>query len=167
MIYLLDSNAWIAFLRRPNSPVVARLQAQQPGDIRVCSVVVAELRYGCLRSAKPAANLARVEALLAPLCELAFRRQGSGAVRSDPPAPGNAWSAHRPLRPADRGHRPRPRLHPGDTQPGRIQPRTQAATRGLGDALSLSRRGERSARKKFQERIVWLHAVREHPERER
>lgn len=35
MIYLLDSNAWIAFLRRPNSPVVARLQAQQPGDIRV------------------------------------------------------------------------------------------------------------------------------------
>jgi tRNA(fMet)-specific endonuclease VapC len=72
MTYLLDSNAWIAFLRRPTSPVVARLQAQQPQDIRVCSVVVAELRYGCLRSSDPTGTLAKVEALLAPYVSLPF-----------------------------------------------------------------------------------------------
>ena len=72
MTYLLDSNAWIAFLRRPGSPVVARLQARLPADIRVCSVVVAELLYGCLRSAQPAANLAAVRALLAPYVSLPF-----------------------------------------------------------------------------------------------
>src|SRR5215468_9600916 len=72
MIYLLDTNAWIVFLRRPASPVVARLQAQQPADIRVCSVVVAELLFGCLRSANPAANLAKVQALLAPYASLPF-----------------------------------------------------------------------------------------------
>ena len=54
MIYLLASNAWIAFLRRPSSPVVAHLQARQPADVRVCSVVVAERRYGCLCRANPA-----------------------------------------------------------------------------------------------------------------
>src|SRR5437870_5384187 len=72
MIYLLDSNVWIAFMRRPGSPVVARIQARLPADIRVCSVVVAELLYGCLRSAKPAANLAARQALLAPYASLPF-----------------------------------------------------------------------------------------------
>jgi tRNA(fMet)-specific endonuclease VapC len=72
VIYLLDSNVWIAFLRRPASPVVARLQAHLPTDIRTCAVVVGELRYGCLRSAKPAANLAKVEALLVPYASLPF-----------------------------------------------------------------------------------------------
>lgn len=72
MIYLLDSNVWIAFLRQPGSPVVSRLQAKPPGEIRVCSVVVAELRYGCLRSAKPVANRAAVQGLLAPYLSLPF-----------------------------------------------------------------------------------------------
>jgi tRNA(fMet)-specific endonuclease VapC len=71
MTYLLDSNVWIVFLRRPSSLVVTRLQSHQPAEIRVCSVV-AELRHGCLRSAKPAANLAKVQALLAPYVSLAF-----------------------------------------------------------------------------------------------
>jgi tRNA(fMet)-specific endonuclease VapC len=72
MTYLLDSNVWITFLRQPSSPVVPRLQASHPADIRVCSVVVAELRHGCLRSAKPAASLAKVQALLAPYVSLPF-----------------------------------------------------------------------------------------------
>jgi tRNA(fMet)-specific endonuclease VapC len=72
MTYLLDSNVWITFLRRPTSPVVARLQSHQPADIRACSVVVAELRYGCLRSADPAGNFVKVESLLAPYASLPF-----------------------------------------------------------------------------------------------
>jgi tRNA(fMet)-specific endonuclease VapC len=70
--YLLDTNVWVAFLRNPNSPVVPRLRARQPGDVCVCSVVVAELYYGCLRSANPAANREKVEALVRPYRSLPF-----------------------------------------------------------------------------------------------
>ena len=72
MTYLLDTNVWVAFLRNPNSPVVPRLRARQPGDVCVCSVVVAELYYGCLRSANPAANRGKVEALMQPYRSLPF-----------------------------------------------------------------------------------------------
>jgi tRNA(fMet)-specific endonuclease VapC len=51
---------------------VARFQAAPPADLRVCSLVVAELRYGYARSAKPAANRAAVDALLAPFPSLPF-----------------------------------------------------------------------------------------------
>jgi tRNA(fMet)-specific endonuclease VapC len=72
MTYLLDSNVWITALRQPGSSLAARFRAIDPADIRVCSVVVAELRYGCLRSAKPAANRAAVDALLAPFPSVPF-----------------------------------------------------------------------------------------------
>jgi tRNA(fMet)-specific endonuclease VapC len=50
-----------------------RFQRVAPtGDLRVCSIVRAELRYGALRSAKPAANRAAVDALLAPYPSLPF-----------------------------------------------------------------------------------------------
>jgi tRNA(fMet)-specific endonuclease VapC len=70
--YLLDTNVWITTLRRPGSSLAARFRAIDLADIRVCSVVVYELRYGCLRSAKPAANRAAVDALLAPFPSLPF-----------------------------------------------------------------------------------------------
>jgi hypothetical protein len=66
MTYLLDTNVWIAVLRKPASKLAMRFHAVTPADVRICSVVVAELRHGCLRSAKPAANRAAVDALLAP-----------------------------------------------------------------------------------------------------
>jgi tRNA(fMet)-specific endonuclease VapC len=71
-MYLLDANAWIRFLRDPHSPVVPRLRGKRPVEVCVCSVVVAELYYGCLRSAKPAANRAKVEALLRSHRSLVF-----------------------------------------------------------------------------------------------
>lgn len=66
MTYLLDTNVWVTVLRQPISALATRFHAVTPADIRVCSVVVAELRHGCLRSAKPAANRTAVDALLAP-----------------------------------------------------------------------------------------------------
>jgi tRNA(fMet)-specific endonuclease VapC len=72
MTYLLDSNVWITALRKPESSLAVRFRAKDPADLRVCSVVVAELRYGCLRSAKPAANRAALDALLAPFPSLPF-----------------------------------------------------------------------------------------------
>jgi tRNA(fMet)-specific endonuclease VapC len=72
MSYLLDTNVWINALRQPTSSLAARFHTLTPADIRVCSVVVAELRHGCLRSAKAAANRAALDALLAPYLSLPF-----------------------------------------------------------------------------------------------
>ena len=73
MIYLLDSNAWIGLIRRTSPVLAARFQAVAgSADLRVCSVVVAELWLGCARSAKPAANRAALKALIAPFPSLPF-----------------------------------------------------------------------------------------------
>jgi predicted nucleic acid-binding protein len=74
MIYLLDTNVWVQFLRNRHALVVRRIHAHQPFDLRVCAVTAAELFYGCLRSAKPRANRATVEAVLAPYFCLPFER---------------------------------------------------------------------------------------------
>ena len=72
MTYLLDTNVWITALRKPGSSLMTRFRATDQADIRVCSIVVTELRYGCLRSAKPTANRAAVDLLLAPFPSLPF-----------------------------------------------------------------------------------------------
>ena len=72
MIYLLDSNVWIAILRKTFPQVAARYGTTNRADIRSCSVVVAELRYGCAKSAKPVANRAVLDALLAPVASLPY-----------------------------------------------------------------------------------------------
>ncbi len=72
MIYLLDSNVWVAILRSKHPEVALRYGATDPADVRICSVVVAELRHGCRKSAKPGANRAILDALLAPVVSLPF-----------------------------------------------------------------------------------------------
>ncbi len=73
MTYLLDSNVWIGLVRRSSAELAARFRAMAPiADIRVCSVVVAELWYGCARSAKPAANRAALAALIGPFPSLPY-----------------------------------------------------------------------------------------------
>lgn len=62
----LDTNAWITYLRRPHSPIVSRLRQQTPATVAVCSVVVAELFYGCWRSARPTECFAQVTAVMGP-----------------------------------------------------------------------------------------------------
>jgi tRNA(fMet)-specific endonuclease VapC len=72
MIYLLDSNVWVAILRTKHPEVAARYGATDQADVRTCSVVVGELYYGCEKSAKPVENRATVDALLAPMPCLPF-----------------------------------------------------------------------------------------------
>ena len=50
MIYLLDTNACVEYLRQRNAKVVQRIAATSPSDLRLCSVVVAELYYGAYGS---------------------------------------------------------------------------------------------------------------------
>ena len=73
MIHLLDSNVWIALIRRSSVEVAAKFQSVAvTSDIRICSVVLAELWYGCARSAKPQSNRRSLEALIAPFPSLPF-----------------------------------------------------------------------------------------------
>lgn len=55
--YLLDTNVCVEFLRQRNANVVRRITASKPGELRVCSIVLAELYYGAHKSDKPAANV--------------------------------------------------------------------------------------------------------------
>ena len=46
MIHLPDTNAWIGYLRGRDAALVHRFQQANPGEIGLCSVVLAELFYG-------------------------------------------------------------------------------------------------------------------------
>ncbi len=72
MPFLLDTNAWVRYIRDPNSPVRSRLAAVPPTEVRLCSVVLSELYRGALRSADPAGNRAVIDALAAPYRSLPF-----------------------------------------------------------------------------------------------
>ncbi len=72
MIFLLDSNVCIQYLKGRNLLVRQRFASKSPHDIRMCSVVKSELYLGALRSAKPAANRSNVDTFLAPYLSLSF-----------------------------------------------------------------------------------------------
>jgi tRNA(fMet)-specific endonuclease VapC len=59
--YLLDTNTCVQYLRKGSaSPVSAKLTTVQGGDVVLCTVVLAELLYGALRSSDVKKNLADV-----------------------------------------------------------------------------------------------------------
>ncbi len=73
MKYLLDTNTCVHFLRHGTaSPVAARLAGVSPGDIALCSVVVAEMLFGALRSRDVARNLVQVRSFVAGFRSLPF-----------------------------------------------------------------------------------------------
>ena len=63
--FLLDSNAWIGWVRQNQPKLVARIKQENPANILLCSVVLGELIYGAERSGAPhrTVNLLRVEQL--------------------------------------------------------------------------------------------------------
>jgi tRNA(fMet)-specific endonuclease VapC len=82
---LLDTSICIAFLNRADANVVARLHALGPDQLRLCSVVRAELLYGAHRSARVAENLTRLADFFASLESLPFddaAAQHYGPVRA-------------------------------------------------------------------------------------
>lgn len=88
MTYLLDTNTCIGWLRQNQPQVVARIQAQTPTDIILCSVVVAELLFGVERSdpAHRANNALRVEQLRQQFVSLPFDDDAAepyGRIRAD------------------------------------------------------------------------------------
>lgn len=51
MIYVLDTNACIGWLRKNQTNLVDRIAQESPTDIMICSVVVGELLFGVEHSA--------------------------------------------------------------------------------------------------------------------
>ncbi len=87
-VYLLDTNTCIHYLRQRNQKVVQQIQARQPSDIRLCSVVVAELYYGAYKSPSSfqAANLALLASFCSQFLSLPFNDVAAdmfGRIRAD------------------------------------------------------------------------------------
>lgn len=77
MIYCLDTNTVIYYLKGSQPGIRDRLAKLQPQQVSVSEVVVAELLFGVQRSQRKASNLAKVSAFLAPVRRLAFDDQVS------------------------------------------------------------------------------------------
>jgi tRNA(fMet)-specific endonuclease VapC len=80
--YLLDTNVCIRFLNGLAPRVLQRLQALQPVEVVVCSVVKAELYYGAERSRDPARSLAIQMRFLQPYHSLPFDDTAADLVGS-------------------------------------------------------------------------------------
>lgn len=65
MTYLLDTNAWIAYLRKKDAALILKIQQCDPKDILLCSVVLGELYFGAFHGdlSKLAQNLALIAQL--------------------------------------------------------------------------------------------------------
>jgi tRNA(fMet)-specific endonuclease VapC len=72
MRYLLDTNAWIIYLKDPDSGVRKRLLAESPQDIFTCSIVVSELLHGAEKYGNRHKRVTMVQTLLAPFQCLPF-----------------------------------------------------------------------------------------------
>jgi tRNA(fMet)-specific endonuclease VapC len=72
MAWLLDTNAWIDYLKNPASAVRRRLEAARPEQVVTCAVVRAELLHGALKYGVPLRRLAIVRETLSPFRSLPF-----------------------------------------------------------------------------------------------
>jgi tRNA(fMet)-specific endonuclease VapC len=70
--YLLDTNAWIHYLKHADSPIRGRLAALEPADVVTCSIARSELLHGARKYGNPDRRLAIVSQALAPFRSLPF-----------------------------------------------------------------------------------------------
>jgi tRNA(fMet)-specific endonuclease VapC len=88
MKYLLDTNAWVGWLRQNQPHLVQRIQQAAASDLALCSVVIGELIYGAERSGPThrAANLAAVAQLRGTYTSVPFDDRAAevyGPIRAD------------------------------------------------------------------------------------
>ena len=105
MKYLLDSNVCVDYLTGRNPEVTTRIQSLLPEDLCLSSIVVAELRYGADKSARPRRNHRLLDVLTNEIrCRGSDSKAASiyGKVRVALERPG---STHRPKRHAHRRSR--------------------------------------------------------------
>ena len=71
-MWLLDTNAWIAYLNPDPNQLKKRLAEHAEAEILICDVVKAELLYGAFRSSRVQQNLAKLEGLFSLLKSVPF-----------------------------------------------------------------------------------------------
>ena len=72
MPWLLDTNAWIHYLKNASGPMTERLRRCIPSEILLCAVIRAELLHGAMKYGVPERRLAIVAETLAPYASLPF-----------------------------------------------------------------------------------------------
>jgi tRNA(fMet)-specific endonuclease VapC len=85
-MYLLDTNACIRILNNTSSRLVSRLGGHDPTEIRLCSVVKAELLYGARHSSRVKDNLGLLSRFFEAFTSLPFNdlcAEHYGMIRSD------------------------------------------------------------------------------------
>jgi tRNA(fMet)-specific endonuclease VapC len=85
-VFLLDTNVCIRILNGSSPPVAARLQATNPAEVRLCSVVKAELLYGARKSKRVDDNLRLLRRFFMPFVSLPFDdrcAEEAGLIRLD------------------------------------------------------------------------------------
>ncbi len=86
LLYLLDTNTCIRLLNGSSASVINRFSRTSPSQLRLCSVVKAELIYGARKSHQVAKNLRNLREFFAPIMSLPFDDDCSeeyGKVRAD------------------------------------------------------------------------------------
>jgi len=86
MAFLLDTNAWIVYLKSPASKIRDRLEKLQPSDVFLCSVVKAELLHGAAKYGNRDRRLEILRQLFAPYRSLPFDDAAAsayGQIRHD------------------------------------------------------------------------------------
>lgn len=86
MPYLLDTNVCVDYLTGRFPSVAARLHRTLPEEIRLSSIVAAELRFGAEKSSQPERNHSLVDAFIDELRCLDFDQEDArafGRIRED------------------------------------------------------------------------------------
>ena len=88
MQYMLDTNICIFLIRKKSASVLQELLKHDPADLYISTITIAELEYGCDRSADPAGNRLALTEFLSPFTLLPFdtaaaRVYGTVRVRLD------------------------------------------------------------------------------------
>ncbi|HEX4953840.1 MAG TPA: type II toxin-antitoxin system VapC family toxin [Thermoanaerobaculia bacterium] len=86
MTYLLDTNACIGILNGTVPALVSCLKEKDTRQVRLCSVVKAELLHGARKSARVAENLTLLARFFTPFASLPFDDRAAdhyGQIRAD------------------------------------------------------------------------------------
>lgn len=92
-LYLLDTNVCVFYLRQRDPGLIQRIKMHRPDEIRLCSIVVAELHFGAFRSLPQfqAANLTLLAHFLPLFVSVPFTDAAAevfGRIRADQMAGG-------------------------------------------------------------------------------
>jgi tRNA(fMet)-specific endonuclease VapC len=84
MRFLLDTNAVIELLRRPDGPILRRVRSHEPSDIGLSAIALHELYYGAFKSGRQEENVPLIDGLRFEVVEFDGEdSRHAGEIRAD------------------------------------------------------------------------------------